>query len=145
MPAGLWSLTQAALLDHLDRDDPGYALRRLVADAGTHLGVPCGLLAVCAAGQPRWTAGSVPDSAVRPGTPLGGRREPFMQDGFCWLPLWRMGQPVGAWLLAGVGWVATMFVIISLFEQRSFKYVAVNCGYITVYFGLIGFVLGIWR
>jgi signal transduction histidine kinase len=99
MPAGLWSLTQAALLDHLDRDDPGDALRRLVTDAGTHLGWPCGLLAVCAAGQPRWTAGSVPDSAVRPGAPLGGRREPFMQDGFCWLPLWRMGQPVGAWLL----------------------------------------------
>jgi hypothetical protein len=99
VPAGLWSLTQAALLDHLDRDDPAYALRRLVADATSDLGVPCGLLAVCAAGQPRWTAGSVPDSAVRPGSPLGGRREPFAQDGFCWLPLWRMGQPVGAWLL----------------------------------------------
>ena len=101
MPAGLWSLTQAALLDHLDRDDPAYALRRLVADATTHLGVPCGLLAVCAAGQPRWTAGAVPDNAVRPGTPLAERREPFTLDGFCWMPLWRMGQPVGAWLLPG--------------------------------------------
>jgi signal transduction histidine kinase len=100
VPAGLWSLTQAALLDHLDRDDPAYALRQLVADASTHLGVPCGLLAVCVSGQPRWTAGSVPDSAVRPGAPLGGRREPFLEDGFCWMPLWRLGQPVGAWLLA---------------------------------------------
>ena len=56
---------------------------------------------------------------------------------------WRWG--LGAGLLAGVGWVSTMFVIISLFEQRSFKYLAINCGYITVYFALIGFVLGIWR
>jgi signal transduction histidine kinase len=99
VPAGLWSLTQAALLDHLDRDDPVYALRRLVADAGTHLGRPCGLLAVDATGQPRWTAGTVPDTAVRPGEPLADRREPFVEDGFWWMPLWRMGQPVGAWLM----------------------------------------------
>ena len=56
---------------------------------------------------------------------------------------WRFGLIAG--LLAGVGWAATMFVIISLFEQRSLKYMLINCGYITVYFGLIGFVLGIWR
>ena len=56
---------------------------------------------------------------------------------------WRWGLAAG--LLAGVGWAVTMFVIISLFEQRSFKYMLINCGYITVYFALIGFVLGIWR
>ena len=56
---------------------------------------------------------------------------------------WRFGLIAG--LLAGVGWAATMFVIISLFEQRSLRYMLINCGYITVYFGLIGFVLGIWR
>lgn len=56
---------------------------------------------------------------------------------------WQWGLTAG--LLAGVGWAATMFVIISLFEQRSFKYMLINCGYITIYFGLIGFVLGIWR
>ena len=56
---------------------------------------------------------------------------------------WRFGLIAG--LLAGVGWAATTFVIISLFEQRSLKYMLINCGYITVYFGLIGFVLGIWR
>ncbi len=56
---------------------------------------------------------------------------------------WRWG--LGAGLLAGVGWASTMFVIISLFEQRSFKYLLINCGYIIVYFMLIGFVLGIWR
>ena len=56
---------------------------------------------------------------------------------------WRWGLAAG--LLAGVGWADTMFVIISLFEQRSFKYILINCGYITIYFALIGFVLGIWR
>lgn len=56
---------------------------------------------------------------------------------------WRFGLIAG--LLAGVGWAATMFVIISLFEQRSLKYILINCGYITIYFGLIGFVLSIWR
>jgi hypothetical protein len=56
---------------------------------------------------------------------------------------WRWGIIAG--LLAGVGWADTVFVIISLFEQRSLKYILINCGYITVYFALIGFVLGIWR
>lgn len=56
---------------------------------------------------------------------------------------WRWGLVAG--LLAGIGWAATMFVIISLFEQRSLKYMLINTGYITVYFALIGFVLGIWR
>jgi Protein of unknown function (DUF1761) len=56
---------------------------------------------------------------------------------------WRWGLAAG--LLAGVGWAATMFVIISLFEQRSLKYMLINGGYITVYFALIGLVLGIWR
>src|SRR3989442_11749596 len=56
---------------------------------------------------------------------------------------WRWGLVAG--LLAGVGWASTMFVIISLFERRSFKYILINCGYITIYFALIGFVLGVWR
>src|SRR4030095_6592390 len=56
---------------------------------------------------------------------------------------WQWGLTTG--LLAGVGWTSTMFVIISLFEQRSLKYLLINCGYIIIYFGLIVFVLGIWR
>ena len=56
---------------------------------------------------------------------------------------WQWGVIAG--LLAGVGWADTMFVIIALFEQRSFRYIVINCGYITIYFALIGFVLGIWR
>ncbi|HUF02942.1 MAG TPA: DUF1761 domain-containing protein [Aridibacter sp.] len=56
---------------------------------------------------------------------------------------WQWGIIAG--LLAGVGWVVTMFIIIGLFEQRSLKYLLINCGYITVYFAVIGFILGIWR
>jgi hypothetical protein len=56
---------------------------------------------------------------------------------------WQWG--VAAGLLAGVGWVIAMFIVIALFEQRSWKYIAINCGYIAVYFAVIGFILGIWR
>lgn len=56
---------------------------------------------------------------------------------------WKWGMTAG--LLAGVGWVVAMFIVIALFEQRSLKYMAINCGYITVYFAVIGFILGIWR
>lgn len=56
---------------------------------------------------------------------------------------WQWG--IAAGLLAGVGWVVTSFIIIGLFEQRSLRYFLINCGYITVYFGVIGFILGIWR
>lgn len=55
---------------------------------------------------------------------------------------WQWG--VAAGLLVAV-WVVGSFIIIALFEQRSFKYIAINCGYLTVYFALIGFILGIWR
>lgn len=56
---------------------------------------------------------------------------------------WQWG--IAAGLLAGVGWVVTGFIIIALFEQRSWRYMAINCGYVTVYFAVIGFILGIWR
>jgi len=56
---------------------------------------------------------------------------------------WQWGVIAG--LLAGVGWVVAMFIVIALFEQRSWKYMAINCGYIAVYFAVIGFILGIWR
>lgn len=55
---------------------------------------------------------------------------------------WQWG--VSAGLLAAV-WVVGMFIVIALFEQRSFKYIAINCGYMIVYFAVIGFILGIWR
>ena len=50
-----------------------------------------------------------------------------------------------AGFLAGFGFSALIFTIIALIEQRSWKYIFINDGYITVYFTLIGFVLGAWR
>jgi hypothetical protein len=50
-----------------------------------------------------------------------------------------------AGFLAGFGFSTLIFAIIALFEQRSWKYIFINGGYITVYFTLIGFVLGVWR
>lgn len=55
---------------------------------------------------------------------------------------WQWG--IAAGLLAGI-WAIAMYVIISLFEQRSLKLVLINTGYIAVYFAVIGFILGIWR
>lgn len=55
---------------------------------------------------------------------------------------WTWGLVAG--LLAAV-WVVGMFIIIALFEQRTVKYIAINCGYVVVYFAVIGFILGIWR
>ena len=50
-----------------------------------------------------------------------------------------------AGFLAGFGWSTLIFAIIALFEIRSWKYIFINGGYITTYFTLIGFILGIWR
>lgn len=50
-----------------------------------------------------------------------------------------------AGFLAGFGFAALIFTVIGLFEQRSWHYIFINGGYITVYFTLIGFILGLWR
>jgi len=50
-----------------------------------------------------------------------------------------------AGFLAGFGFSALIFAVVGLFEQRSLKYILINGAYITVYFTLIGFILGIWR
>ncbi|MBL8099008.1 MAG: DUF1761 domain-containing protein [Anaerolineales bacterium] len=50
-----------------------------------------------------------------------------------------------AGFLAGFGWSTLIFAIIALFEQKSWKYIFINGGFITVYFTLIGFILGLWR
>lgn len=55
---------------------------------------------------------------------------------------WQWG--IAAGLLAAI-WAIVMYVIISLFEQRSLKLMLINTGYIAVYFAVIGFILGIWR
>ncbi len=50
-----------------------------------------------------------------------------------------------AGFLAGFGFSALIFTVVGLFEQRSWKYIFINAGYITLYFTLIGFILGTWR
>ncbi len=50
-----------------------------------------------------------------------------------------------AGLLAGVGWVATGIAMTALFENRSWKYIAINAGYCMVAFGTMGAILGGWR
>jgi hypothetical protein len=59
-------------------------------------------------------------------------------------------QTTAAWgatagFLAGFGWSTLIFAILALFEQRSWKYIFINGGFITAYFTLIGFILGLWR
>jgi Protein of unknown function (DUF1761) len=50
-----------------------------------------------------------------------------------------------AGFLAGFGWVALGLAIIALFEQKSWKYVAINGGYMTVAFLMMGAIIGAWR
>lgn len=56
-----------------------------------------------------------------------------------------MAWGTAAGFLAGFGFAALIFSIVALFEQRSWKYILINGGYITIYFTLIGFILGTWR
>lgn len=50
-----------------------------------------------------------------------------------------------AGFLAGFGWVMFGVAIISLFEQRSWKYILINGGYMTVALTLMGLIIGAWR
>jgi len=52
---------------------------------------------------------------------------------------------LSAAIAAGLGWATLSLWIISLFEQKSFAYVLVNGGYLTVGFALMGLILGLWR
>ncbi len=50
-----------------------------------------------------------------------------------------------AGFLTGLGFCTFIFAIVSLFEMRSWKYILINGGYITIYFTLIGLIIGAWR
>ena len=50
-----------------------------------------------------------------------------------------------AGLLAGFGWVALGIATVALFERRSWKYILINGGYMTVSFTVMGLILGWWR
>jgi membrane protein YdbS with pleckstrin-like domain len=56
---------------------------------------------------------------------------------------WQWGLTAG--FLTGFGWAAAIFTCIALFEQRSWKYICINSGYIIIYFSVIGLILGTWR
>ncbi len=47
--------------------------------------------------------------------------------------------------LTGFGWVTMAFGINDLFEQRSFKLFAINAGYHTVGFTIMGAIIGAWH
>ena len=50
-----------------------------------------------------------------------------------------------AGFLTGFGWIFFSIAIISLFEKRSFKYIFINGGYMTVAFTIMGAILGAWH
>jgi hypothetical protein len=50
-----------------------------------------------------------------------------------------------AGVLAGLGWVAMAIAIIGVFENRSWVYILINGGYMTIAFTVMGAILGAWR
>ena len=60
-------------------------------------------------------------------------------------PTTNLSWGVAAGALAGVGWVAMAIAIIGLFENKSWKYIAINGGYMIVAFISMGAILGAWR
>lgn len=50
-----------------------------------------------------------------------------------------------AGFMTGFGWVFLAIGVISLFENRSWKYVLINGGYMMVAFTLMGVILGAWN
>jgi hypothetical protein len=57
-------------------------------------------------------------------------------------PGWQLG--LGAGFAAGAGWVATSFGINYLFARRSLRLFAIDGGYHTLQFTLIGAIIGFW-
>lgn len=53
------------------------------------------------------------------------------------------GMAAGA--LAGLGWVAMAVAIIAMFENKSWAYILINGGYMTIAFTLMGAIIGAWR
>lgn len=49
-----------------------------------------------------------------------------------------------AGLLAGI-WGFSAIAITSLFEQKSWRYIFINGGYILISLGLMGLIIGAWR
>ena len=56
-----------------------------------------------------------------------------------------LGFALAASLAAGFGWAALGLAVVALFERRSWTYIAINGGYLTVSFLAMGLILGLWR
>ena len=56
-----------------------------------------------------------------------------------------LGFAVFAGVAAGLGWAALGLGVVALFERRSWTYILVNGGYLTVAFAAMGAILGAWR
>ena len=53
------------------------------------------------------------------------------------------GMAAGA--LAGFGWVAMAIAVVGVFENRSWSYIVINGGYMTLAFVIMGAIIGVWR
>lgn len=53
------------------------------------------------------------------------------------------GMAAGA--LAGLGWVAMAIAVVGVFENKSWSYISINGGYMTVAFTVMGAIIGAWR
>jgi len=60
-------------------------------------------------------------------------------------PQTTIGFAVAAGVAAGLGWAALGLAVVALFERRSWRYILVNGGYLTVSFAAMGLILGAWR
>ncbi len=47
--------------------------------------------------------------------------------------------------LTGFGWVAMAIAIVGLFENRTWTYILINGGYMTLAFVIMGAIIGVWR
>jgi hypothetical protein len=56
-----------------------------------------------------------------------------------------LGFAVAAGLAAGLGWAALGLGVVALFERRPWSHIAINGGYLTVSFTVMGAILGAWR
>ena len=71
---------------------------------------------------------------------MAGNLAAFLAD-----PGTTIGFAVAAGIAAGLGWAALGLGVIALFERRSFSYILLNGGYLTVSFAVMGLILGAWR
>src|SRR5512145_1715860 len=64
---------------------------------------------------------------------MAGNLAAFLAD-----PGTTIGFAVAAGIAAGLGWAALGLGVIALFERRSFSYILLNGGYLTVSFAVMG-------